>query len=383
MHNGTLLKEAGPESLAFQQAAYTLTSADRTALASRVLADALADAQSCGSRLGFAFTSVNRALLHYHLGALGDAEADASSALSALAWEGWLVQVVGVGIYVETLLDKGDRASAAAVLEEYDLNGSLPESAQYQWVLSARGRLRLAQRDPSAVDDFLELERRRQAGHLTPTCDGNTCLALLMAGAQVEARRHAEANLDRARAWGAPSAVGAALRNLGVVQGGAAGVELLEQAVTVLQSSPARLQHARALIELGALLRRLGRRGEARHPLRHGLHLATRCGATLWAERALDEIRAAGGRPRRPAMLGHDALTATERRVATMARDGLTNRDIAQALFVTTRTVEGHLTHAYQKLGIRSRSQLGPALDTSTEAPRGRPDEIVSAGLSP
>ncbi|MDQ4117405.1 MAG: helix-turn-helix transcriptional regulator, partial [Actinomycetota bacterium] len=78
--------------------------------------------------------------------------------------------------------------------------------------------------------------------------------------------------------------------------------------------------------------------------------------------RARDELRAAGARPRRYRSTGAVALTASERRVAEMAADGMTNRDIAQALFVTLRTVEVHLTHSYAKLGINARAGLARAL---------------------
>ena len=89
---------------------------------------------------------------------------------------------------------------------------------------------------------------------------------------------------------------------------------------------------------------------------------ARRCGAVPLAERARDELLALGARPRRFVMSGADALTASERRVAAMAASGMTNREIAQALFVTQKTVEVHLSHAYQKLDIRSRRELGAAL---------------------
>ena len=74
------------------------------------------------------------------------------------------------------------------------------------------------------------------------------------------------------------------------------------------------------------------------------------------------ELYAAGARPRTTALGGVDALTASERRVAAFAAEGQSNRDIAQALFVTQRTVETHLTHAFRKLGIASRSALAAAL---------------------
>ena len=101
---------------------------------------------------------------------------------------------------------------------------------------------------------------------------------------------------------------------------------------------------------------------DAREPLREALELADRCGAQRTAARARDELLATGARPRRTALSGADSLTPSERRVARLAADGLSNRDIAQTLFVTVRTVEGHLTQAYMKLDVSSREQLAPAL---------------------
>jgi len=85
-------------------------------------------------------------------------------------------------------------------------------------------------------------------------------------------------------------------------------------------------------------------------------------GAIALTERTRTELIAAGGRPRRLVLSGLDSLTPSERRVAQFAADGMSNREIAQNLFITTRTVEGHLTHAYEKLAITSREQLPAAL---------------------
>ena len=103
-------------------------------------------------------------------------------------------------------------------------------------------------------------------------------------------------------------------------------------------------------------------RAESREILRPALDLAHRCGALALTERTHAELIAAGGRPRRPVLSGLDSMTPSERRVAQLAAAGLPNREIAQHLFITARTVEGHLTHAYRKLDITSREQLPAAL---------------------
>ena len=139
-------------------------------------------------------------------------------------------------------------------------------------------------------------------------------------------------------------------------------VEAAREAVEVLAASDLRLAHARGLIDLGAALRRGGHRRDAREPLREGLDLANRCGSVIETDRAMDELHACGARPRRPAMRGVDALSAQERRIATMATEGLGNREIAEALFLTRRTVEMHLTGAYRKLGVSGRGELAASL---------------------
>jgi len=119
---------------------------------------------------------------------------------------------------------------------------------------------------------------------------------------------------------------------------------------------------AKTQVELGARLRRGNQRGEARRLLRLALDTAHRLNAHLLADRAETELRATGARPRRAVLTGLDALTASELRVAELAAQGLTNREIAQALFVTARTVEGHLTQAFRKLDVPSREALGELL---------------------
>lgn len=152
----------------------------------------------------------------------------------------------------------------------------------------------------------------------------------------------------------------------------------LREAVDTLDQSGARLEHARALVNLGIGLRSRGEPEAAREPLTEGLDLAHRCGAVLLAEQARSELVATGARPRREAMSGPAALTPAELRTARMAAEGLTNREIAQALFVSTKTVEWQLSHAYSKLGIKGRGELSSTFAADPEdssalgKPRGR-----------
>jgi DNA-binding NarL/FixJ family response regulator len=182
-------------------------------------------------------------------------------------------------------------------------------------------------------------------------------------GDSARARDLATDELALARASGGPRAVGVALRAAGLVHEGDAGVELLEEAARILATSAATLEQARTLVDLGSALRHHGRRADAREPLREGLDTAVRCGAEVLAERAREELLATGARPRRERLTGPEALTPSELRVARLAAHGQSNPEIAQALFLTRRTVETHLTHTYQKLGISSREGLAAMLD--------------------
>ena len=165
----------------------------------------------------------------------------------------------------------------------------------------------------------------------------------------------AEEEIELAERWGTPLARGLALRGRGLVTG---DLDDLAAAVELLAASPARLHEAYARVDLGAALRRANRRAAARGPLTAGMDLAHTCGAKLLAERARTELLATGARPRRLAVSGTDALTPSERRVVELAAQGLTNRRIAQDLFVTMATVETHLRHAFRKLDVKSRTEL-------------------------
>jgi DNA-binding CsgD family transcriptional regulator len=177
-----------------------------------------------------------------------------------------------------------------------------------------------------------------------------------------EARTLAGEMLERARWSGTARALGLALRTQAAIAVDGRRVALLAEAVAVLKDSPSALQRAHALVELGAAHRRAGQRQAARPPLREGLQLADHMGATPLIRTAWHELHATGAKPRRAAHTGLDALTPTERRVVELAAEGMTNPQIAQALFVTSKTIETHLAHSYRKLGINSRRDLPDAL---------------------
>jgi DNA-binding CsgD family transcriptional regulator len=162
---------------------------------------------------------------------------------------------------------------------------------------------------------------------------------------------------------GGPYARGMALRCLAAAHAGdQRETSLLRDALEHFETSVARFRQAECAVALGSALRRAGKRAEARPHLRTGLELAQHCGARPLAEFAAEELGATGERVRRGGLLTRDELTPSELRVCRMAVAGATNAEVAQALFVTKKTVETHLSSAYRKLGIRSRDELAAAL---------------------
>jgi DNA-binding CsgD family transcriptional regulator len=362
--NGQLLAEQTADSLAFYHAVWVLILADRFEPAGAALDDAIADARARGSALGFAIASAVHSQLDLSRGAVADAEAQARSSIEALGTP----LPIALAFLVRALIARGDLEAADRALQDSPFGDELPNQLQFTYLFHARGRLLLAQgRTRQGLDLLLEVRRRIEPlgpDNINAVISGlDATLALAAVGGATEARRLAADAVVRARAWGAASGLGRALRSQGLVEGGRRGIERLREAVSMLAESPARLEHAGALVDLGAALRRSGQRREAREPLRKGRDIAFRCGASGLVERAGSELRAAGGRPRRIQLSGADSLTPAERRVAEMAARGLTNRQIAQSLFVTMRTIETHLGHAYQKLDIGSREELQTALE--------------------
>ena len=234
---------------------------------------------------------------------------------------------------------------------------------------AARARLYLALGEPDeALRELSELGDRRvhelgSRAELAPHWPPLAVRALLATEQLDEALSLAEKDVSIARAFGAPAPTSVALVGLGLCQADRDhAIGVLEEAVGEAQRSESRMALLAALVELGGAKRRAGHRAAAREPLRAAIDLADRTGAAGFGERARDELRATGARPRRQLLSGPASLTASERRVANLAVEGHTNRQIAQELFVTIKTVEMHLSNGYLKLDIGSRGELEAAL---------------------
>ena len=262
-------------------------------------------------------------------------------------------------------------------MQETELPADFLATASGAMLLETRGRLRMAAHDRAAATADLSAsgEINQALGFGPPWSTWRSSLALALPLEDREtARSLAAEEAALARATGLRRCIGIALRTQGVLQDPAEGIGLLRESIDVLEGSSAHLERARSLVELGAMLRRGNRRAEAREPLVAGLRLADACGAQRLGEQADQELRACGGR--RPRLLtdGRDALTASELRVVQRAVTGATNAEIAQGLYVSVKTIETHLSRAYDKLGLAgqgSRARLGSALaHDAAAAPR-------------
>jgi DNA-binding CsgD family transcriptional regulator len=341
-----------------------MAAVDEIALAERRLAQAAADAERRGSLVG---TGIARFMLtHAHL-RTGDLEAADRTARAALhaaeqTSEPWLT-TVATAVLVAALTQRGELVAAQQALEDRDLTDTPVATFFHAEVTTARAGLHLARERPAeARADALAVGHfATAAGVRNPVMlpwRPLAALASIALGRRDEASQLAHEELELATAADIPSAIGAAQRVLALTVNGEPMVTGLERAVATLETTPARLELARALTDFGASLRRGGRRTDARGPLSRALELAHRCGAAPLAELARTELLAAGARPRRAFRTGIDALTPSERRVADLAAAGLTNAEIAARLFITIKTTEHHLAAVYRKLDINSRRQL-------------------------
>ena len=348
-----------------------LMSTDSLEHASSHLDAMLAEARARASIPAEAFVVVHSGWVALLRGSVAHAEADVRTGLELLTQHdirlGTRFALAGL---IEALIERDELDEAERALDRGGYGHAIPAGMASNALLEARGLLRLAQgRAADAVADLTEFGRNDElfgaANPLASRWRSRAALGLLALGESEPARELAAEDLARARRWGATRGVGTALHALGLAEQGEAGIERLNEAVEVLGESPARLQHAHAVTDLGAALRRGNRRSAARRALHEGLRGAERCGARALAERARTELRAAGGRSSTRDGSSVEQLTASEQRVAELAARGLSNPEIAQALFVTRKTVETHLSHVYGKLGISGRGKLVHVLTRS------------------
>jgi DNA-binding CsgD family transcriptional regulator len=328
----------------------------------------LAHARTRGAALTVVTMSSLRALIVLRRGDLTEAQADAQAAIElAPDLLGARFLVLAVSAAVLAGLERDESPDSLRRLIDrtgvrYDAEFTSSSQLRY-----ASGVLRAAAGNhEAAIEELCGCGRAHPAfgGENPAMLPWRSAAALSLAelGRHDEARSLAADEVRRARSFGAARAIGVALRAEALVAPRTERSERLASALAVLAPSPARLEHARVLLDMGATLRAGGQRTAAREPLLEALELAARCGARVLERRARAELAAIGVRPRSTDRSGADSLTPSERRVVELAAAGGTNREIAQTLFVTEKTVETHLGRSFRKLEVSSRRQLPEVL---------------------
>ena len=348
-----------------------LTSLDAVERAAQLGANLVHEAQVAGSPLWFAAACAFRAPALLFLGAIREAESEARMALETAGSPFPLADRLAAAALARALVARGKLAAAERELDSFspdDETVRQPGGAMLQYARAqlegARGRYEQQFARLTAAGEIFEA-----AGAVNPAVTlwrPDAAIALVQIGRREHAHAVLAPALDAARRFGGAFGLGTCLRAAALIEE-PASVELLRGAVEILQTSEIRVELARNQIDLGAALRRLGHRREARGPLREGMELAHQCGAVPLVERARTELLAAGARPRRVIRSGLDALTPAELRVAQLAANGMSNVQIAQSLFVTRKTIETQIGSVLRKLDLSSRAQLSKILREAPE----------------
>jgi DNA-binding CsgD family transcriptional regulator/tetratricopeptide (TPR) repeat protein len=364
--SGRILSEANPQWIGWRMvcAAFLLNGELESAIA--VTEAALEDARRRAWPLGFATVSYVRGLPLLWQGRVNDALADLELARDARRY-GWHEFARSAAAhYALGLIERGELDQAQTALDE---DGPLEQQQDIEDVLRlySLAELRLAQARPrEALDAALLVgEIGERTVRFLGYCPwrATAAQAALMLGERDRALELARDALARAERTDVLHLRIRSGRVLGLCEGGRKGLRSLRTAARLGSGTPPRLETIRALVDLGAALRRENHRAEAREWLERGADMAARGGAVALSERARVELAASGARPRRDALLsGPASLTPSERRIAELAATGQSNREIAQALFVTPKTVEYHLRNTYRKLDIQNRQELAEAL---------------------
>ena len=263
----------------------------------------IAVAHRRGSVFALAPAKCFRGLSWLLRGALTEAEQDLRDALWAITTTSQRVGLPVVAAHLaDVLMEQGKLAEAEAIIDKAIKPEPLPQAGYWAWLVGSHARLLMRQgRISEALQMWLTCGQRFAAhGGQNPAVvawRSGAALALHRLGRCSEARKLAAEEVALARRWGAPTALGRALRIAGLVHGDPTGLALLREATTVLAGSPARLEYAKALIDTGAALRHPDQHTESHQHLRRGVELANICGATPLDERGRALLRASNARP--------------------------------------------------------------------------------------
>ena len=353
--DGSFLAERQPE-VVLNMLSGVLAFGDRHDVALGILEAGRDAAAAEGQTTSLAMCSYSCAQTRWRIGDVTGAAADAQRALD-VGEHGWFATAARATLAVAQL-EAGEPALAQEIVRA---KTALVEPWGAAVFLETRALCALALGlHEKAAEDFAECGRLHRDvldadNPAKSRWRSGLSRCLYELGRRDESIVLAREELELARRWGAPSTVGAALATAGYVERDEAA---LAEAVELLGQAPARLTLAQALLDQGRLVRERSGAEAAREPLRRALDVAESAGGMRLADAARAELVAAGGRPRRGRTTGADSLTPGELRVVELAARGLTNREIADELFVTTKAVRWHLGNAYRKLGISSREEL-------------------------
>ncbi|GDY59727.1 hypothetical protein SVIO_103500 [Streptomyces violaceusniger] len=351
-------------------AAWVLAQCDDLPLAENVLTRVIRRASTAGYSLAATTAESLRARLLLDTGRLADAETTARLLLrdhhdTSLAP---VCTPIAAATLVHCLIETGRLGEAEELVASLGFDRRLPDAAPFVPLRIARGRLHIRMdRYDDGLGELLECrELAFSENWLYPSSTSeyfaDAVRALAITRSARAARVLAFEEVGRCRAFGAARPLAAALRAFAGVVSGTKGIAHLEEADRLLDGMPDTLERARTLVELGSTLRRAGSRTEARQRLTEGMELAHLIGASVLEGTARSELRLAGTRLAKVSDGPNAALTPAEERVAQKAAEGLSNKEIAQTLFVTVKTVEWHLGQVYAKLRIAKRSELPQAL---------------------
>ncbi|MFG2344659.1 ATP-binding protein [Streptomyces phaeochromogenes] len=357
--------------------ALTFMYADRPGRTEELFAAGIADFERQGWRgahLSFGYTLLG--YLRFRRGRLAEAEdfVRAGLRLAERVGPGTPAHWYAVGTLIEILLARGRITEATQTAEEYAFGEPFPAAVVFPDAQTVHGELLLARglTKDAAVELAAAGRRLDPRGMRNPSwCPWQLHLARAEShDAPERAVTTAFEAVGRARLFGAPSAIGQALRAAADVSSGSTRVKLLEESVGHLERSPAAYELACALVSLGTELRRTGRPKEAAEHLYRGLEAAVQCGADGLVEAARDELAAAGLRPRRLHSTETDTLTARERAAAALTVRGRTLAGIAEELHTEEPAVVRLLSAVYRKVGT-DRAGLGAALGEAGAAATG------------
>lgn len=350
---------------ALTAAAFCLVATGAAAEAVAILDQVIAIAHQIGQLSTVGTVSASRAGALLSTGRVSDALDSAEGALGAPhTWP--IERPSAAAALAEVHRLHGDLDRAAGALAEHPVGpGEAPlRTAELQWLVVA-ARVALDRGSPAEARSFAE--RALAGGGLGAVLGADLVLAqaLVADGAAEEA-----VEVLHGAVGGAPWRSLAAQGSHAVLAGRLAGdLDQVRGGIDLLRSGTSPIGLVDGLTALGHELLRVGSRAPAREAFREALGLADAMGTKGQASVAIDGLRLAGGRPRRQALVGAGSLTPGEERICRLVAAGRSNREVAEALFVSRKTVEYHLGNAYGKLGITRREQLAAALDGDQPAP--------------